>query len=165
MVTMDTARVDAIIERYGAEKSSLLAIMQDIQSDEHWLPREALERVCDRVGVTLSHVYRLATFFQAFSLTPRGKQICTVCMGTACHVRGAPGLVDKLERDLELAAGETSEDLEFTLETVNCVGACALAPLVIVDEAYHGNMSSAKVDKVLKTLGRAPAGADAQPEE
>ncbi len=87
---METARVDEIIDGYGAEKSSLLAILQDIQAEEHWLPREAMTQVCERVGVSLAHVYRLATFFQAFSLEPRGKHICTVCMGTACHVRGAP---------------------------------------------------------------------------
>ncbi len=162
---METARVDEIINGYGAEKSSLLAILQDIQAEEHWLPREAMTQVCTRVGVSLAHVYRLATFFQAFSLEPRGKHICTVCMGTACHVRGAPLLVDKLERDLGIPAGGTSEDLEHTLETVNCVGACALGPLVIIDEVYHGNMTSPKLDKTLKKLGLEPAGADAVPEE
>jgi NADH-quinone oxidoreductase subunit E len=162
---MDTARVDEIIGRYGAEKSSLLAILQDIQKAENWLPREAVTRVCERVGVSLAHVYRLATFFQAFSLEPRGKHICTVCMGTACHVRGAPMLVDKLERDLGIPAGGTSADMEYTLETVNCVGACALGPLVIVDGEYHGNVSSSKLDKVLKALGKAPSGADVEPEE
>jgi NADH-quinone oxidoreductase subunit E len=162
---METTRVDSIIDSYGADKSSLLAILQDIQGEEHWLPREAMTRVCERVGVSLSHVYRLATFFQAFSLEPRGKHICTVCMGTACHVRGAPMLVDKLERDLEIPAGGTTEDLEYTLETVNCVGACALGPLVIVDSEYHGNMNSTKLDKVLKQLGHEPHGADAVPEE
>ncbi len=162
---METAQVDQIVDRYGADKSSLLAILQDIQEEANWLPREALTHVCERVGVPLAHVYRLATFFQAFSLEPRGKHICTVCMGTACHVRGAPMLVDKLERDLGIPSGGTSEDLEYTLEAVNCVGACALGPLVIVDGDYHGNMTNAKLDKVLKALGREPAGADAEPEE
>lgn len=162
---MERARVDAIIDRYGSDKTSMLAILQDIQSEEHWLPRDAMERVCERVGVSLSHVYRLATFFQAFSLEPRGKHIYTVCMGTACHVRGAPMLVDKLGRDLEVAPGGTSEDLELTLETVNCVGACALGPLVIVDGEYHGNMTSGKLDKVLKRMGHAGRGAEAEAEE
>ncbi len=162
---METARVDAIIDRYGADKTSMLAILQDIQSEEHWLPREAMERVCERVGVSLSHVYRLATFFHAFSLEPRGKHIYTVCMGTACHVRGAPMLVDKLERDLKVPPGGTTDDLELTLETVNCVGACALGPLVMVDGGYHGNMTSNKLDKVLKKMGHEPHGADAEAEE
>lgn len=162
---METARVDRIIESYGAEQASLLAILQDIQGEEHWLPREALQRVSDRVGVSMAHIYRLATFFQAFSLEPRGKHICTVCMGTACHVRGAPMLADKLERDLGVPPGGTTSDMEFTLETVNCVGACALAPLVIIDGEYHGNVNSAKIDKAMKQFGRAPASADAEPEE
>jgi len=162
---METAQVDRIIDGYGADKTALLAILQDIQAQENWLPREALTQVCERVGVPLAHVYRLATFFQAFSLEPRGRHICTVCMGTACHVRGAPMLVDKLSRDLEVPPGGTSPDLEYTLESVNCVGACALGPLVIVDGDYHGNMTTAKLDKVLKVLGREPAGADAEPEE
>jgi NADH-quinone oxidoreductase subunit E len=162
---MDTARVDTIINSYGAEQSALLAILQDIQRVEHWLPREALCRVAEQVGVSMAHVYRLATFFHAFSLEPRGKHICTVCMGTACHVRGAPMLVDKLQRDLGIPPGGTTADMEVTLETVNCVGACALAPLVIVDGQYHGNANSAKVDKALKQLGLAPESADAEPEE
>jgi NADH-quinone oxidoreductase subunit E len=162
---METTRVDTIIDNYGADQSALLAILQDIQGEEHWLPREVLQRVSERVGVSMAHIYRLATFFQAFSLEPRGKHICTVCMGTACHVRGAPMLVDKLERDLGVPAGGTTEDLEFTLETVNCVGACALAPLVIVDGEYHGNVNSTKLDKALKQFGRAPESADAEPEE
>ena len=162
---METSRVDEIVDGYGADKTSLLAILQDIQAEENWLPREALTRVSERVGVSMAHIYRLATFFQAFSLEPRGKHICTVCFGTACHVRGAPMLVDKLERDLGIPAGGTSEDKEYSLETVNCVGACALGPLVIVDGEYHGNMSSAKLDKVLTGLGQTPAGADAEPEE
>jgi NADH-quinone oxidoreductase subunit E len=98
----------------------------------------------------------MATFFRAFSLKPRGKHICTVCLGTACHVRGAPKLVEKLERDLQVQAGETTADMNITLETVNCVGACALGPLVILDGEYHGNISSAKLDKVMaKVTGRA----------
>ncbi len=162
---METTRVDQIIDSYGADQASLLAILQDIQGEEHWLPREALSRVSDRVGVSMAHIYRLATFFQAFSLEPRGKHIATVCMGTACHVRGASQLVDKLSRDLDIPPGGTTPDLEFTLESVNCVGACALAPLVIIDGEYHGNVNSTKLDKALKGLGRAPAGADAKPEE
>ena len=162
---METPQVDKIIDNYGAEQASLLAILQDIQAEENWLPREALLRVSERVGISMAHIYRLATFFQAFSLEPRGKHIATVCMGTACHVRGAPLLVDKLERDLGIPAAGTTEDMEFSLESVNCVGACALAPLVIIDGEYHGNVNSTKLDKALKQFGRAPESADAEPEE
>jgi NADH-quinone oxidoreductase subunit E len=149
---MDLAKVDGIIDGYRGEPSALLAILQDIQAAENWLPREALERVASKLSVPVTRVYGMATFFRAFSLKPRGKHICTVCMGTACHVRGAPKLVEKLERDLQIKAGETTADMLVTVETVNCVGACALGPLVIVDGEYHGNITSGRLDKVVKGL-------------
>jgi len=153
---MDLGTVDKIVERYDGKASALLAILQDIQRQENWLPRDAIERVAQKLDVPVTRVYGMATFFRAFSLKPRGKHICTVCLGTACHVRGAPRLVEKLERDLRVKAGETTPDLQYTLETVNCVGACALGPLVILDGVYHGNTSSAKLDKVMKNVtGRA----------
>ena len=151
---MDLANVDRIVDQYQGRATALLAILQDIQARENWLPREALARVAERLQVPLTRVYGMATFFRAFSLKPRGKHICTVCMGTACHVRGAPRLVEKIERDKKIKAGETTPDLEFTLETVNCVGACALGPLVILDGTYHGNMTPARLDKVLQGIGR-----------
>lgn len=147
---MEQAQVDVILDRYGCEESSLLAIMQDIQAEENWLPRDALERVADRVGVSLARMYRLATFFEAFHLEPRGKHIWTVCMGTACHVRGAPLLSEKLQRDLDVDTRGNTADMEHTVESVNCVGACALGPLIIVDGQYHGNMTSSKIDRVYK---------------
>jgi NADH-quinone oxidoreductase subunit E len=153
---MEQTRVDEILDRNGCEQSNLLAIMQDIQADENWLPRGALERVAERVGVSLAHLYRLATFFEAFHLEPRGKHIWTVCMGTACHVRGARLLSEKLERDLAVDERGNTEDMEHTVEEVNCVGACALGPLVIVDGKYHGNMSSLKVDRVYKAYDLKP---------
>jgi NADH-quinone oxidoreductase subunit E len=153
---MDLANVDTIVAGYDAQPSALLAILQDIQKQQNWLPREALERVAQKLAVPVTRVYGMATFFRAFSLKPRGRHICTVCLGTACHVRGAPKLVEKLERDLQVQAGETTADMNITLETVNCVGACALGPLVILDGEYHGNISSAKLDKVMaKVTGRA----------
>jgi NADH-quinone oxidoreductase subunit E len=151
---MDLAKVDRVVDGYGAQPSALLAILQDIQRQANWLPREALERVAQRLEVPMTRVYGMATFFRSFSLKPRGKHICTVCLGTACHVRGAPKLVEKLERDLGIKAGGTTPDMNVTLETVNCVGACALGPLVILDGEYHGNISSAKLDKVMKGIGR-----------
>ena len=152
---MDLARVDQIVDKYQGSAAALLPILQDIQQAENWLPKEALQRVADKLQVPLTRVYGMATFFRAFSLKPRGKHICTVCLGTACHVRGAPKLVEKIERDMKVKAGETTADMEFTLETVNCVGACALGPLVILDGTYHGNITSPKLDKVLKGIGRA----------
>ena len=153
---MDLKNVDRIVDHYNATPTALLPILQDIQKQENWLPRDAIERVAQRLEVPLTRVYGMATFFRAFSLKPRGKHICTVCLGTACHVRGAPKLVEKLERDLKVSAGGTTPDMNVTLETVNRVGACALGPLVILDGEYHGNITSAKLDKVMKGVtGRA----------
>lgn len=155
---MEKAKVDQIIDRYNADASSLLAIMQDVQDELRYLPREAMKQISDRLDIPMTHVYQMATFFESFHLEPRGKHICTVCMGTACHVRGAPKLVDQLERDLKIKSGGTTEDLNFTIEEVNCVGACALGPLVIIDGEYHGNMTSNSLSKVVEKMKKAEGG-------
>jgi len=154
----DLANVDAIIDSYGAEPASLLAIMQDVQDAENYLPREAVDQIAKRLAVPISRIYSMATFFESFHLEPRGKHICTVCMGTACHVRGAQRLVEQLERDLAVPSGGTTADMLFTIEEVNCVGACALGPLVIIDGDYHGNMKSGSLTKVVKQLRKAEGG-------
>ncbi|MDY0005163.1 MAG: NAD(P)H-dependent oxidoreductase subunit E [Polyangia bacterium] len=144
--------VDHIIDQYGGQEQHLLAVLQDIQGKFNYLPRPALEHVSRKMGVSLGRISYMATFFSSFSLKERGKHICTVCLGTACHVRGAPRLVEEMERVLEVKAGETTKDRQFTLETVNCVGACALGPLVIVDGEYHGNQSSAQIERLVKKV-------------
>jgi NADH-quinone oxidoreductase subunit E len=149
---MDDAKLKDIVDRHDRDPSALLSILMDIQKEERWLPREVLKTLSTEIHVPMARIYALATFFSAFSLTPRGKHLCTVCMGTACHVRGAPKLVEQIERDFSLKSGGTTPDMHLTLETVNCVGACALGPLVIVDGEYHGNMTSTKMDKVMKKL-------------
>ncbi|MBN2494750.1 MAG: NAD(P)H-dependent oxidoreductase subunit E [Deltaproteobacteria bacterium] len=149
---MDDAKLNVILDRHDRDPSALLAILMDIQKEENYLPREDLGRVSERIGVPMSRIYSLATFFSAFSLKPRGKHICTVCMGTACHVRGAPKLVEQIGRDFDVKAGETTADMKLTLETVNCVGACALGPLVILDGEYHGNITPTKLERVMKNL-------------
>ena len=154
---METGKVDAIIDRYGCASSSLLAIMQDVQDEARYLPREAMERVAERLEVPIARVYQMATFFESFHLEPRGKHICTVCMGTACHVRGAGRLVEELERNLEIKSGGTTADMLFSIEEVNCVGACALGPLVIIDGDYHGNMTSDRLNKTVKKMNKAEA--------
>lgn len=146
-------KVKVIIQRYGNDKSYVIPILQDIQREFNYLPREALDALCSILGVSQSLVYHLATFYRAFSLTPMGKHRLTVCMGTACHVRGAPQIADHLERTLGIKLGETSKDLEYSLETVNCLGACALGPILVVDDEYHGQMTIAKTGKVLASLG------------
>jgi NADH-quinone oxidoreductase subunit E len=142
--------LEAILARYDFDRSHLIGILQDVQAKERYLPREALEYIAQRLKVPETEVYRLATFFTAFSLKPRGRHTCQVCMGTACHVRGAERLLETIKRELKVESGETTEDMRFTLETVNCLGACALGPIVVVDGEYHGQMSSSKLPRILK---------------
>lgn len=142
-------KVASILDSHRRDKGMLVAILQDIQAEYHYLPREALEQVSQGLCVPLSQVYSVATFFKALSLEPRGRHLINVCLGTACHVRGAVRVLEAMERELAIKAGETTSDLNFTLETVNCVGACALGPVVIVDGEYHGQMRSEKVKEVL----------------
>ncbi|HET6494787.1 MAG TPA: NAD(P)H-dependent oxidoreductase subunit E [Thermoleophilia bacterium] len=156
---IDLSKVDAIIDGHRADATALLAILQDVQGQENYLPREAVDHIAKRLSVPLSRIYSMATFFEAFHLEPRGRHICTVCMGTACHVRGAKRLVEQVERDLKISSGQTTPDMAFTIEEVNCVGACALGPLVIVDGEYHGNMTSDRLSKLVQGMRKSEGGA------
>ncbi len=147
---MGLEKIGQILKKHNRDESALIAILQDIQAEENYLPQDVLKHVAKSMDVPLTRVYSLATFYKAFSLKPRGKHLINVCLGTACHVRGAPRILEKLERDLRVKAGETTEDKKFTLETVNCLGACALGPIVVVDGTYHGQMTSSKVSSLLK---------------
>ncbi|MBN2098302.1 MAG: NADH-quinone oxidoreductase subunit NuoE [Dehalococcoidia bacterium] len=138
-----------IVKKYDRDKGQLVSILQDIQTEHHYLPKEALDEVVSLLGVPASQVYSVATFFKAFSLTPRGRHVIKVCLGTACHVRGAAKVVEKMELDLGIKRTETTPDLRYTLETVNCVGCCALGPMVMIDEKYHGQITSDKVSPLL----------------
>lgn len=149
-MTIDLDRVESIIDSYDCDIELLTSILQDIQAEYNYLPPEALESVSKKMEIPMIQVYRVATFFKAFYLEPRGKNIIHVCTGTACHVRNAATIINKIEQDLDLKPGETSEDMNFTLETVNCLGACALGPVMVVNEDYHGHLDSTKVDKILK---------------
>ena len=142
-------KIQAIVDRYEGDKGQLVSILQDIQTEYYYLPKEALEEVVKLLNVPMSQVYGVATFFKSFSLTPRGRHLIKVCLGTACYVRGANRVVDKMELDLGIKRKETTKDLRFTLETVNCVGCCALGPMVMIDDKYHGQMSSDKVSSLL----------------
>ena len=146
--------VKEIIKRYGEDKSFLVPILQDVQKCFNYLPKEAIQNVSKLLEVPLSQIYHVATFYKAFSLLPRGKHQFQLCLGTACHVRNAPRLSEHIERTLGIKPGETSADLEFTFETVNCLGACALGPILVVDEEYHGQMTISKANKILKNLGK-----------
>ena len=150
MKAKDKQKVAVILDRYQRDQGLLVSILQDVQSEFYYLPQDAIEEVSRGLDIPLTQAYSIATFFKAFSLKPRGRHLINVCLGTACHVRGAVRILDKMERDLNVKTGETTEDLRFTLETVNCVGACALGPIVLIDGKYHGQMSTDKVDSVLK---------------
>lgn len=149
MKQLSLHRVNEIIDDYDADRTSTLAILQDLQSEYNYLPREALIQTADRLHVPLGEIYRMATFFRAFSLEPRGEHTIKVCLGTACHVRGAPLVLEQMERDLGIKAGETTSDGKFSLEVVMCVGACALGPVVLVDEDTHGEMTPEKVRQLV----------------
>jgi len=156
--------IDAIVDRYGANKQFSLAILQDTQRAYRYLPREALEHIAKRLDISRGEVYRLATFFAAFSLQPKGDYIIKVCLGTACHVQGGPRILDQLERDLSIKAGQTTADGKFSVEAVRCLGACALAPVMLVNEDVHGKMSGASASKVVEKLNKGPALSQAEGE-
>lgn len=144
-----TRELEALTAKAAGQKRALIQTLQDIQDRFQWLPPEALEHVAEALGVPLAQVYGVATFYKAFSLAPRGRHVCTVCLGTACHVRGGGAVLEAFERRLGIAEGQTTPDGAFTLERVNCLGACALAPLAVVDGRPHGQMTEAKVEAAL----------------
>jgi len=141
--------VEAIISKYNSNHDSVIAILQEIQSEYHYLPEAALRMVAEHLQLPLIQVYGVATFFKAFSLKPRGEHLIRICVGTACHVRGAQSVLDETKRQLGINVGETTEDMRFTLETVNCLGACALGPIMVIDDEYFGEMSPKKVKEII----------------
>jgi NADH-quinone oxidoreductase subunit E len=147
---MESSNLGRIIEDYSDDASQLIGLLQDIQTEYNYLPFDSLVQVSRKLNIPVSRLYSIATFFKAFSLKPRGKHIITVCMGTACHVRKAPRIVDEISRFLEIAPGETTPDRMFTLETVNCLGACALGPVAVIDGTYYGNLTTKKIGTLLK---------------
>jgi NADH-quinone oxidoreductase subunit E len=153
-VSAERAAARIVVRKYRGEKRAVIQILQDLQERLGWLAPEALEAVALELKMPPAHVFSVATFYRSFSLRPRGRHTCTVCMGTACHVRGGGTVLEHFERKLGLRAGQTSPDGEVTLERVNCLGACALAPLAVVDGQYHGQMTESKADKVLEPILR-----------
>ncbi len=132
----------------------LINILDQVQERYHYLPHHALVLLSESFDIPLSQIYSIATFYRSFSLKPRGEHLVRVCMGTACHVRGAPGILNRLETKLDVQAGETTADQNLTLETVNCLGACALGPIVVADDKYLGQMDITKADRLLKNMAR-----------
>jgi NADH-quinone oxidoreductase subunit E len=141
-----------VYDREIAGQVSLIALLSEIQVRYHYLPHNALVLLSETLDLPLSQIYGVATFYHAFSLKPRGAHLVRVCMGTACHVRGAPHILNRLETKLNVHPGETTRDRSVTLETVNCLGACALGPIAVVDDKYNGQLDIAKADRLLKNL-------------
>ena len=146
---VETDKLHSLITKYNDENGTVIGLLQDIHEAYGFLPEEILNRVSAEIDVPLSTLYSLATFYSSFRLEPMGKHHICTCVGTACHVKGAPFVVETLERELGIKAGETTADGEYTFDTVNCLGACALAPLVVVDNEYHGKMDQKKAQKLL----------------
>ncbi len=145
-------RLEAILEKYPPQPEHLVSALQDVQAEFNYIPQTALAAVCNHMGVPVSRGWAVATFYKSFSLEPKGIHEIKVCLGTACHLKGGASLVESLERELKIERGHTTQDLSFTLETVNCVGACALAPVVVVDEEYQANTNSRQLKKYLKKV-------------
>lgn len=147
---MEMDKIDQIIDRHDCEASFLLQIMLDIQKENNWLPKEALGRVSEKLKVPLNRIQHIATFYKAFSLVPKGRHQVHICMGTACHVRGASRILDTVEEATGIKPGETDLDLKFSLETVNCLGCCAMGPVMEVGGKIHGKMSPIKTSEALQ---------------
>jgi NADH-quinone oxidoreductase subunit E len=148
---MDSEKVEQIINDHRGDAGSLIEIMLDIQNAFHWLPDEALELVSARLQVPLSRIRHTATFYKAFSLVPKGRHEINICMGTACHVRGAPRILELVENITGIQPGETDPEMKFSLATVNCLGCCALGPVMEIDEKHHGKLAPAMTAGLLKT--------------
>lgn len=149
---MDIARIDQIIDQHQGEASALIQMLLDIQAENKWLPREALTRLSEKLDVPMSRIQHITTFYKHFSLTPKGRHEVHVCVGTACHVRGAERILDAVHEVTGVKPGETDSDLNFSVETVSCLGCCALGPVMVVDGEIHGNVAPAETVKVLKNL-------------
>ena len=149
---MDLSMVETILEGKGEEPFDIMEALQDIQEQYGYLPEEAMCRVSELLNVPPIEVFRLANFYKAFSLKPRGRHLVMVCAGTACHVGGTPKLVDEILGQLEVSPGETTKDRMFTLETVNCLGACALAPVVVIDNNYYDHVTPGKLRSIIEGI-------------
>jgi NADH-quinone oxidoreductase subunit E len=152
MMTAKTKKITVkdIIKKYGGDKTAMIAILQDVQEEFRYLPKAALSSISKQMEVPLTRIYEIATFYNAFSLKQRGKNLVEVCAGTACHVQGAARLMDRMERDLAIKCGETTKDKMFSLEEVRCLGCCSLAPVVRISGDIHPNVTQDEIPKILK---------------
>jgi NADH-quinone oxidoreductase subunit E len=146
---MSIEQIDKIIDKYAKEKGVLIQLLLDIQRQCSWISKDAIMQISARLKIPVSEIYRVASFYTALSLKPRGRHLVRVCSGTACYVRGGPRILDEVERTLTVKSGETTADKRFSLETVNCLGCCALGPVIEIDGQYHGRLSTAAVRELL----------------
>ena len=149
MVVQTVDKVDQIVDGYVGEEGALIQVLLDVQREYNWLPKEVLKRISERLEVPVSHMYRVASFYKAMSLTPVGRHQVNVCLGTACHVRGGPRILERAEQLLGIKTGETTKDMKFTLKRVNCLGCCALGPVMVIDGEACGKLAPAKVEEIL----------------
>jgi NADH-quinone oxidoreductase subunit E len=150
LLESNAEKVESLIESYIDKKEQLISLLQDVQAEFNYIPQDVLIRISQKLEIPLSQVFSVATFFQAFSLKPRGRHTITVCLGTACHIRGGQRIVDKMERDYDVKPGGTTEDERFSLETANCLGCCALGPVMVIDGKYESKVTPDKLDAILK---------------
>lgn len=146
---MHEDRIDQIIDKYVNEEGVLIQLLLDIQREFSWIPKDAIKRISERLKIPFSQIFRVASFYTALSLKPIGRHLIRVCVGTACYVRGGTRILDSMENKLGIKSGETTDDGKFSLETVNCLGCCALGPVIEIDGQYFGKLSSANLEKIL----------------
>jgi NADH-quinone oxidoreductase subunit E len=146
--------IDEILERYPGDPRYLIALLQDVQAEYNYISPESMSLVCDHLGVPLTQAWAVATFYQSFSLEPRGEHEIKICMGTACHLKGSARLAENVSRELGIEPGQTTKDLKFTLDTVNCLGACAVAPVAVIDDEYQASINSRKLGRIIKQLSK-----------
>ena len=154
MDSIPAETIERVLNHKVRDRSQLIEVLQDVQEEFNYLPEEALRAIAERLAVPEIEVFRVANFYKAFTLQPRGQHLLTLCMGTACHVRAAERLLDQVKAQAGITAGETTEDGKLTLETVNCLGACALGPVAVVDGEYYDHMTPAKLRSVIGRLIR-----------
>jgi NADH-quinone oxidoreductase subunit E len=150
MAVMSDERLDQIIDKYVNEKGILIQLLLDIQHEFHWIPKEAIKKINERLKIPYSQIFRVASFYTALTLNPIGRHLIQVCLGTACHVRGGAKILDAVENELKIKAGNTTHDTKFTLSGVNCLGCCAQGPMMVIDEDYYGAVKPTAVKNILK---------------
>jgi len=150
MVAIELDKVDKILDKYEGRRGVLIQVLLDIQSEFNWIPPQAMERISNRFNMPISQIYRIASFYKAMNLTPRGRHLIRICLGTACHVRGGQKVMDRAKELLGIEAEETTPDMKFTLERVNCLGCCALGPVIVIDNEYYGKVMPSGVEGILK---------------